>query len=183
MLIKLEYVKRREVPVHVETRGVPPEGFRVGRVEVVPSTVRIKGAESRVDAVTELSSIPIDVSLLRQSIDREIPLDLARYGVQVDGEVPHLQVDVEPTSANFRIKNVDIRVLSSYKSELEEKSVTVFVRAHPRDLKALDRSQVFATVDLRGKKKGKYNEPVRVTLPENMGLVRVVPETVGVTLY
>lgn len=183
ILIKLEYQKRRDVPVKVELRGAPPEGYRIVRAEVTPNVVRIKGAETRIDSITEVPTLPIDVSQLRQSVDREVPLDLARYGLQVEGDLPRVQIEVEPTSANFRIKNVDIRVLSTYKYTLEEKSVTVFVRAQPKDLKSLDRSQVFATLDLRGKKKGTYSEPVKVTLPEKLGLVRVAPEKVDVTLY
>ncbi len=183
ILIKLEYMKKRDVPVRLETRGAPPDGYRIGKTDIVPSMVRIKGAETRVDSVTEISTVPIDVSQFRQSFEREVPLDLARYGLQLDGELPKAFIEVEPTSANFRIKNVDIRVLSSLKYTLEEKSVTVFVRAHPKDLKSLDRSQVFATVDLRGKHKGTYSEPVKVTLPDKVGLVRVVPEKVDVTLY
>lgn len=183
ILIKLDYVKRKDVPVKIETRGTPPEGYRITRAEIKPEVVRIKGAETRVDNVTEVSTSPIDVSGLRQNLEREVPLDLGRLNVQLDSPLPRLHMEVEPTSANYRIKNVDIRVLSTHKVRLEEKTVTVLVRATPSDLKALDRTHVFAVVDLSGKPKGKYRELIKVTLPENVGMVKVVPDYANVTLY
>lgn len=183
ILIKLEPLKRREIPVKVEMRGIPPEGYKVTRSEIRPATVRLKGAESRVDSISEIPMIPIDVSEFRQGMEREVSLELSRYGVQLDGPLPRVKIDVEPASANYRIKNVDIRVLTTYKYKLDEKSVSVFVRASPQDLRSLDRSRVYAVVDLRGKKRGSHSVPVKITLPENIGLVRVLPEKVNVTLH
>ncbi|MCM2322470.1 MAG: CdaR family protein [Oligoflexia bacterium] len=183
ILIKLEYLKRREVPVRPVLRGAPPEGYRVARSVVKPETVRIKGAESRVDGVTEVQTTPVDISGIRQSLEKEVALDIARYSVQLDSPMPHLFVDVEAMSANFRIKNVDIRVLSSYKVRLDEKAVTVLVRADQGELKSLDRSKVYAVVDLKGMPKGRYLRPVKVMLPEELGLVKVIPDKVNVTLY
>src|SRR5262249_7745913 len=144
---------------------------------------RLKGAESKVDSISELATVPIDISNLKQSLDREVPLDLGRYNVQIDGPLPHVSVEIEPVSANYRIKNVDIRVLTSYKFKIEEKSVSVLVRADPKDLKSLSHSRIYGVVDLTGKPKGKYTEPVKVTLPDGVGLVKVVPDKVNVTLY
>ncbi|MCM2278347.1 MAG: CdaR family protein [Oligoflexia bacterium] len=183
ILIKLEYLKRRDVPVRAVLRGAPPEGYRVARAVLKPDTVKIKGPESRVDGITELQTVPVDVTGMKQSQEKDVSLDLSRNNIQVEGELPRLFLDVEALSPNFRIKNVDIRVLTSYKARLEEKSVTVLVRADPENLRGLDRSRVYAVVDLTGRRKGRYLEPVRVTLPENVGLVKVVPDKVNVTLY
>ncbi len=183
ILIKLEYLKRRDVPVHVELRGVPPEGYRVVSTTIHPELVRIKGAESKVEAVTDLETTPIDVSNLRHPLDREAPLDLSRLGVQLDGPVPRALVDVEPISANFKLNKVAVRVLTPYRYKLDEKTVTVSVRAEPKDIRTLDPSRVYGVVDLTGKPKGTYEEPVKVVLPEDVGLVKVVPDRVNVTLY
>lgn len=183
ILIKLEFLKRRDVPVRPTLQGMPPEGYRIAKAEMRPPVVRIKGAESRVDGVTEVSTLPFDVSGIRQTVERDVGLDLQRLNVQLDGPLPKLALDLEPLSANFRIKNVDIRVLSSYKVRLDEKSVTVLVRADPKSLHSIEKDQVYAVIDLNGKPKGHYIEPVKVTLPDDVGLVRVIPDKVGVTLY
>jgi YbbR domain-containing protein len=183
ILIKLEPQKRRDLPVRAEIRGFPPEGFRITKTEVKPKNVRIKGAESKVDSMTEVVTMPIDVTELRQTLDREVPLDLEKGGVQLDGPLPRVTLEVAASSANFRIKNVEVRVQTPHKFRVAEKTVTVLVRVDPNDLKLLDRTRVFATVNLQGKSKGKYTERVSVTLPENVGLVKVLPERVNVTLY
>jgi YbbR domain-containing protein len=136
-----------------------------------------------VDGITEIFTAPVDVTEARQSFEKDVSLELNRHNIQLEGALPRVVVDIEPMSANFRIKNVDIRVLSSYKYQLSERIVSVLVRASMKDLKALDRNKIYATVDLRGKTKGQYTEPVKVTLPENIGLVKTVPEKVKVTLY
>lgn len=183
LLVKLEYVKRRDVPVKVELHGTPPDGFRFVKAEVVPPTVKIKGAESRVDSLGEIATVPIELTGQRQPINREVAIDLSRYNVQLDGPLPKVLVDIEPASANFRIKNVDIRYNSPYKVRLDEKTVVVWVRAEEKDLRGLDRTRVYASVELPANQKGHFQEPVKVTLPEGVGLVKVVPDRVGVTVY
>ncbi len=183
ILIKLETVKRKEVPVNVELRGVAPEGFRIVKTQSIPSEIKLKGAESRIEGVSQVSTHPIDVSDLRQTLKTTAQLDLARHGVQLDGTPPQVVIEIEATSPNYKIKNVDIRVLTSHKFTLNEKSVMVLVRVDPKDLKTLDRSRVYAVIDLRGKPKGKYTESVQVTLPEGVGLVKTIPEKVNVTLH
>jgi YbbR domain-containing protein len=183
ILIKLEYLKRREVPVRVDIRGNPPEGYRILRVEIKPETVRIKGPESKMEGLAQVATIPIDVSDLKQSGEKQAPLDLARYGVQIDGDLPKVSIEIAPITANFRIKNIDVRVSSFYKYRVEEKNISVFVRAAAADLQSLDKTKVYGTVDLSRKPKGTYTERLRVVLPKNIELVRVVPEQVHVTLY
>ena len=183
ILIRLESVKRKEVPVRIETRGALPEGYHLSSMSIKPEFVKIRGPESRIDTITDVSTVPIDLSSLKRNFEKDVSVDLLRLGVQLDGPPPRVSLEVQPASANFRVKNVDIRVISSYKVKLEEKAVTVLVRATPKDMESLDRSQIFAEVDLTGKAKGKYVEPIRVNLPKEMGLVRVIPEKVHVTLY
>jgi YbbR domain-containing protein len=183
VLIKLEYLKKREVPVKLELQGAMPDGFRIAKTEVRPNTVRVKGAETRIGGLTELISSPIDVSTLRTSIDREVPLDLSRYNVRLDGPLPHVLLEVEPVSANYRIRNIEVRVETQLKYKLDQKTVSCLVRADPKDLKSLSHGKIYGVVDLNGKPKGKYTETVKVILPDGVGLVKVVPEKVDITLY
>ncbi len=176
--IKLEAVKRKEVPVRLELRGTLPEGYQLKSSEIVPEMVRIRGAESRIDLVTELVSVPVDLSRVRSSGERELSFELQKLGVYLDGQAPKVLLDVEPVPANFKIKNVDIRVLSTYKADLEEKTITVLVRTTPDRLKALEKSQIYATLDLRGKPRGAFLEVPKVTAPEGVMAVRTLPEKV-----
>ncbi len=183
ILIKLEVMKHKEVPVHAELQGVPPDGYKLMQAKVRPENVKIRGAESHVDSIAELKTTPIDVSEMRQTTEKEAAFDLAHYGVQVEGRLPMVLIGVEPVSANFRIKNVDIRVTSEHRFRIEDKNVTVLVRADPKELKTLDRNRIYGKIDLSGKPKGTYTMPIEVVVPQDVNLVKVVPDKVTITLY
>jgi len=182
ILIKLEQTKRREVPVQLELRGEVPEGYQLIRSELRPEKVKVIGAESRVDAVTQVATLPLDLSQIKTSQEREVDLDLERQQVKLDGLPPKAFLQVEPIPANFRIRNVEVRVLSSHSARLEEKTMSLHVRAEPKVLQNLDRSKVYGVVDLRGRAKGKYSERVKVVLPEGVVAVKTLPEVVTVIL-
>lgn len=182
LVLRLEPIRSREVPVRLELRGTTPDGVHLSSAILEPPVVRIRGAESRVETINEISTLPLDLTDVTQSAERSIGLDLARLGVTIEGKLPIVRLSAESITGGHRVRNVDIRVLSSYKSKLEDKAVTVFVKSTGADLKQLDPAQVFAVVDLRGRPKGRYVEAVKVTLPDGVGLVRVVPERVAIRL-
>ena len=174
--IRLDPMRRKELPVRVEAKGFPAVGYRVKSVHAEPPYVKIRGPESRMEAPEFLQAQPVDVTGLQTAMERDSQLDLSKYHAQLEGPAPRIRVELEPLSANFKIKNVDIRVLSAFNAELTDRFVTVFVRASPEDLQTLHRNQVYAFVDLRGKSKGKFKESIQVKLPPRVGLVRVLPE-------
>lgn len=183
LLIKLEPLKRADVPVKLDIEGAPPDGYSLVGAEVEPPRIRIKGSESRVDAIREVTSQPIDISGLRKPVEGPAPIDLSRYNVQLDGPAPRMTIDVEPDGANYRVRDVTVRVLASLKYEVSPRVLTVMIRTSPARLAQLDQGDIDATVDLRGKSKGNYVMPVKVTLPAGVSLVRVLPERVAITLH
>lgn len=182
-VIRLENVRKKKIPIRLDLRGELPEGYRLTSAETVPPEIQVKGARTAVSDLKEIMSLPVDISELRQGIEQEVPLDMARYNVVLDDVIPKLVLKVEPVTANFRIRNIPVRVISSHRVKLKEKTVTVFVRASQDELKGLDASKVQAEVNLSGKPKGKYQEEVRITLPPQVGFVRAQPKFVNVTLY
>jgi hypothetical protein len=94
-------------------------------------------------------------------------------------------IEVAAVQANFkiRVKSGDIRVDSPHHVRIDEPAVTVYVRMEQDEIQKLDPSQVLIEADLKGKTKGRYTAKIKVTLPPNIGMVRVVPDTVRVTLY
>jgi len=183
IILKTEAVTSKTVPIRVLSRGQPPDGLQIKTLEVIPASVKISGAESRVQSTQEVLTIPIDLSKISGSTEQEAPLDLINTSLRMDEVSPKVRVTVEGLGANFKIKNVAIKVLSSWNSRLEPKTVTALVRAAPADLRKLDNRKVFAEIRAQGRPKGQYQEAVHVVLPPNVTLVRVMPETVNLTLY
>ena len=183
IVVRLEEKAHRSVPVKVVLRGKPAEGYDVISAEADPPEISIMGPRSRVDRIKVVSTTPVDVSDLNQALERPAAFELDAMGVELEGSPPRVRVEIGAASANYKIKNVSLRVKTQYKTRVNRKNVTVFVRANPKDLEGLDESAVFAEVDLRGRPKGSYQEKVSVNMPGNIGLVKVIPEEVSDTLY
>jgi YbbR domain-containing protein len=183
VIVRLEPIKHRDLPIKVEIRGKPAEGYRIIKTEISPDFAKLKGPESKIENISEVKTIPIDITEMKETLQKEAPLDITRYGLILDGPSPVLTVQIEPSIANFRLKNVDIRVTATMNYKVEPKTVTVLVNTSQADIKKLNRSKIYATIDLRGKAKGTYKETVKVILPKNVSMVKVIPEQVDVTLY
>ncbi len=185
MIVKLEGQKSKEVPVRLEMRGALPEGYILKHAEISPKTIKIRGPESRIEGITEAPTAPVDLSQIHANLQMEAQLDLARLGVRVEGPAPKVSLDVTAVQANFKIKvrGSDIKVDSKYSARIDEASVTVYVRMDQDEIQKLDPSQVSVSIDMKDKNKGRYTSKLKVALPPNVGMVRIVPESVRVTLY
>ncbi len=182
ILVKLEAVKKKEIPLRVETRGVLAEGFQIAKIEVNPPFVRVKGAESRIESFAEVHSMPIDVSGLKSTIEREVVVDINKWNLALDGASPKVKITVEPITSNFRIKNVDIRVMANGVVNFEPKVLQVHVRMAKSDGKSIDRSQVYALIDVRDKTKGSYQMVPKIIVPPDMTVIKTIPESLKVEL-
>ena len=65
-----------EVKVVPQVRGTPAPGYTVQRVVIDPSTVRIRGPRSTIEARGEVSTLPIDVSGTRRTVSNSVGLML-----------------------------------------------------------------------------------------------------------
>jgi YbbR domain-containing protein len=184
IIVKLEYLKKKEVPVKLLTKGEPPDGFRLNRLELVRNTVRIKGAESRVDQVVEVPTIPVDLSQLRDSGEREVPIDLGKLpNVLLDGDLPKVRFEALQSTTNFKIRNVEVKVITNRRFAVEPKDVTIYVRCTAEEVKHINHSKIYGVADLKGKGAGSYTAPLTVQLPSNIKLIKVLPASAKVTLY
>ena len=95
IVVKLERLKKKDVPLRVELRSNFPTGFHLSRMEIVPPIVRIKGAETRIDGIEEVHALPVDVSALTQTEDRPLTVEWTRLGIQYDGVAPVLRLTIK----------------------------------------------------------------------------------------
>ncbi|MBI3678963.1 MAG: YbbR-like domain-containing protein [Acidobacteria bacterium] len=59
--VRLEARVSRDLPVAVRYAGPPPEGFRLVSENIQPSVVRIVGPESRVSAIDNVQTDPVEI--------------------------------------------------------------------------------------------------------------------------
>jgi len=74
--IKLERTAEATLDLHPAVRGKAAPGFRIARTEIEPSSVRVRGAESRVRGKEAATTAPVDVSGLAESTVFEVDIIL-----------------------------------------------------------------------------------------------------------
>jgi YbbR domain-containing protein len=99
--VRFEPRGRKSVGVRVDVEGEPPEGFTLGPVTVEPPRVWLVGARSNVLRLSEVVTETIDLSDLRESVEREVRLSLGGGLVWMEKNEPvkvKIQVDVAEES-------------------------------------------------------------------------------------
>lgn len=88
---------RKAVNVKVDVSGQVAEGYRVGAVEVDPPRVWLAGARDEVMKVAEVPTEPIDVTGLREPVERKVRLLLADEHVWPEEDVGiSVRIPIEP---------------------------------------------------------------------------------------
>jgi YbbR domain-containing protein len=90
ILVRMEPLLKKEVPVSGNVYGEPAPGYRIGRVEVVPGSVTVEGPRSVVDPLLRLVTEPIDVTGAQKTVVREVRLNLLGKEIQVEPQKPVL---------------------------------------------------------------------------------------------
>jgi YbbR domain-containing protein len=183
LLIHLEELKVKEVPIRIQTEGSPDEGYVIDKIQVKPKTVRIQGASSKLNNISEISTHTINLFKARASFEVKAPIDFSKYDVKLAGQIPKLFIDIHPRMTNFKIKNVKVHVFSSHEFTVEPDTMTLLVKASAEVMNHLDEAKIFGVIDLRSKAKGTYKQSVQVKIPENIHVIKSIPEKLTVTLY
>ena len=78
IVVRLEAVEEKEVPVAVETQGEPAEGFEVYGETVNPARVRVRGPASYIRGLTSVPTDRVDISGREADFfARQVPLNVS----------------------------------------------------------------------------------------------------------
>lgn len=184
--LEFEASATRKVPVAPSVEGEPAPGFVMGSVTVEPSEVEIAGPTSAVEAAREALTEPIAVEGATASVTTTVtvgvlnPLLRVRAPRTVLVTVP---VVPGPSERTFRERPVQLRGLgSSLTAQAVPPSVAVLLRGSRAGVGRTEVSNVVAWVDLAGLGPGAYTLPVQVETPAVVGVVRIDPATVHISI-
>jgi YbbR domain-containing protein len=74
--LKLERIVDEMLEVEPDILGELPEGLGVAKIEVIPSRVRVRGPESKIDKQDKVKTTPVDISNLTEPTEVEAGLIL-----------------------------------------------------------------------------------------------------------
>ena len=184
IVVKLEPVKGKEIPIRLVTKGEVAPGFRLEHLELIKHTLKVRGPETRIEGISEATTVPLDLGRLRDSGERDLPADFSKTeGIGIEGDLPRVRFSVVQETANFKIKGVAVKVLADKRFKIAPTEVNLYVRCSPDDLKLLEHAIAAVVADLRGKGAGSYDVALTPQLPTAVKLLKILPARAKVLLY
>ena len=183
VILDVDRVVQRDIPVHVDVDGKPATGYLVAGVEAKPATVMAIGPSRDVNTVTQITTEPLDISGANSDVEREVDLEnpnpsVALTAMRIDAKA---HVAEKISDREFRAVSVQVRD-SEYKFYVAPNRATVTIRGPILKLQGLDPNSL-AYVDAKELTPGSHELPVQLELPDGMQVVRQSPGKVKLRLY
>ncbi|MBE0590936.1 MAG: hypothetical protein IH616_00880 [Gemmatimonadales bacterium] len=183
IVVQLDDVIRKTVPVVARVQLVPDSGFRIfGGTAITPAQLTIQGPQGQVAAVDTLYTVPLELRGVRGPVRRQLSIDtalLAGLRITPRAEVT-LTADVGELG-DLVIEGIPVVLESDDHGAwtVEPTIVTVTVHGRRRRLSGLTRDSVSVTAYVVGEPT-EARLPLRVTPPQGITAVRVTPDSVTV---
>jgi YbbR domain-containing protein len=182
IVLDLDQIVVRYLPVHVVTVGTPADGYRIGSIETTPTQVRTRAPSRELTNLEMVDTEPVDVTGLAAETERVAAITLAGGMLRIEPTEVTVKISLAPVIATKDFHGVPITVRDTeYQSRLEPPHINLALRGAKLALNKLDLSgAVF--VDGDGMKPGTYNTPVQVQLPQGVELLHLWPDKVRMTI-
>ncbi len=149
--LTIEPIIERQVKVNARFTGKISDDYESTAVSVNPSTVNIRGAESRVKNIDEITTEPISLSGHRSNFVESLNLDVRDPKVNVVGS-PTIEVRVEIGQIRIEreLTNVPIHITpSTEKVTITPVTVTVQLEGRKSFIENLSPPDVSAMIDVK----------------------------------
>jgi YbbR domain-containing protein len=173
----------KTVPVTVRLDGEPAPGFVVSGVTVEPATVVVEGPASALTDLREAITEPVLITGVSESMTDSVTIGVADPVVRLrDTQNARVSVKITGAPEEWAVDAIAVHVRNASRAAtVSPTTVAVRVRG-PRDSNNVQASSFTASVDVSGLDKGRHVRPVRIDAPPGLGLLRVDPAEVAVTI-
>lgn len=195
ILLRLDRAAWKLVPVRAVFSGTLPEGFRVTNVTLKPSTIEVRGPETRLRNIDNLATegISLATDSLIQEFDSRVNLkDHPGVIVREQNQTVHVSVQLEGSLSRRSIDNIPVRVRISGSSgrrmlNLRRLGITVtpptvdYLLEGPEELiKNLDKEKIDVWAELPEYKEGPQRVRLDWGLPPGIRVVKRSTDWVAV---
>jgi YbbR domain-containing protein len=183
VILDVDRVVQRDIPVHVDVDGKPASGYEVASAAATPATVMAIGPSRYVNTLAQIATEPLDVSGANTDIERRVDLENPNSAVVLTAIRVDAKVDVAEKISDREFRAVSVTVRDSdYKFNVAPTRATVTIRGPLLKLQGLDPNGL-AYVDAKELTPGSHEVPLQVEVPDGMLVVRESPEKVRLRLY
>lgn len=171
------------VPIVPSFDGEPAAGFVVGTVTASPSMVELVGPGSTLATVTEAITEPVSVKGASAPFTDSVTVGSPEPSVRLRSAViARVAVSITEAPVELTVPGVAVQIRNAGRpTQVAQRQVTVFARG-PRERRQVAAADFDASVDVSGLRPGVYELDVRVVPPSKIGVVRVEPSRVRVTI-
>lgn len=180
----------KTVPLKVDSKGTPADGYRVTAVDVNPKKVTLYGAKEVLDTISSLTLPSVDVDGLSESKTFSVTILLPDNVEKADVESAYVKVDIvrmdetairtglteqekpevqDPEKITIRDSvELPIRIqglADGQASEFVKPSsgrIELEIQGTKEAMDKMDKNELVASVDVKGKPPGQYTTPVHV---------------------
>jgi YbbR domain-containing protein len=174
--VKLDELIVQRLEIQPDFKGEPAIGYKLlaGEIRMDPSAVMTQGPKGVLEKMTAVKTGPIDLVGRIRSFHRTVELRLPP-GVKPLGEsIVDVYIPLREEFSETEFKDVPVRVLRAQGTDgivsLDPEKVSLLLKGSKRYLEKLDPAKILAYVDLGDSKKGEYEIPLQVVLPETVSL-------------
>lgn len=186
LAIELEKSGRRVVPIVPPLEGDPAPGYVVGRITAEPSTVEIRGPESRVRRLAEAITEPVTVTGSRERVRDVVTVGVADSALRLSQpQSATVIVEIWPAPVERDLTGVPVQKRNlgvGLRAEIVPSTARVTVRGRKEAVAGLRADTIDAFVDLAGLPPGRYNLRVQTDPSQDFGVSAVEPQVVDVTI-
>lgn len=175
----------KELPVKATTTGIPASGHELEEVTIDPQSIKISGPKAIIGNEKVLKAKTLDISGLKGPTTFQVPLVLRPELIELMGEtvvtanVIIREKTVERTITHIPVKVIDPETSRKITMEPEEVNVRAML---PLSSKGNMTELFEASVSTSGLAPGTHKLSVKITGPEQMKIVDIVPATVTVRI-
>lgn len=185
VMLTVDQVQTKEVPVHLRTTGALPTGYELASTDVSPETVTIAGLSQTLAKITEVDTEVIDISSFTQETTQDVSLRTAE-GVTIKGEPyvsVHFLIQAEQSYSRYET-NIEIyNVPEGMTATLEKQTATLLLNGNAAMIEnQSERDKLQLYVDCTGLEAGQHELPLQVNYTGTLQIAQIEPATMKITL-
>jgi len=184
IVLDIDRITDRQVPVRVSVDGQPAAGYRVVSAKANPSAVTVRGPSRFVFHTDAVQTSPVEISGAKGDVNRPVSLQPPSDRVTLVGQqAVEARVAIDEIIADREFRGIEVEVRDTpYRVKVEPRRISVTVRGSVNQLSSFDlHGSVFVTAE--DAEPGVRDLAVQVELPEGIELVRANPDNVRVRIY
>ena len=184
--LRLEKVVSKRVKVTLSTTGTIKQDLVLpdGGITITPSWVSISGPASTVERVKSVTTEALDLTKIKESFEREIPIDVAAIRLHSEPDRVTVSVVVEPRGERV-FANVPPTVLldsEDYYATVLPATVTLTLTGPRAVLDTLQYGDVSVLLNLEGLSESRHKIAPEVILPPGVELSAMSVDTLTVEI-